>query len=488
MKRLNIIALALLVSASSAFAGGLVTNTNQSAAWARTLTRDASINIDAVYYNPAGLAKLKNGLSLSLSNQTVFQTRTIVSDYPFLTDSPKTYQADLTAPIFPSVYAAYKFEKWAFSAGFNVIGGGGSAEFKQGIPSLEIPVSNLVPGLQNSLSFLDEGFAGVGMPAPSNVTGYGMNASFSGSSIMYGIQVGATYAINDIISVALGGRYVMATNTYEGSMTDITVDAPDAYGGTQAPGDYATTLSAIVTPISAPGGAMLDEAAAGLYAQTADQFLETTQKGNGFTPIIGVNINLGERINIGARYEHHTKIELTNDTPQDIEPEENAMFPDGEVSRSDLPGMFAVGVTVKPLEKLAVNLSMNYFLDKGAFYGNTDANGEQIDNESTIDDNGLTLAASLEYKFLGILGVSAGYSYSNLGVNENYQTDMSYANSSSTIAGGVFVDIGEMIRINAGYMYVMYNDYLKNNEGPPAWTDTYGKKTNIFALGIDFTF
>lgn len=131
---------------------------------------------------------------------------------------------------------------------------------------------------------------------------------------------------------------------------------------------------------------------------------------------------------------------------------------------------------------------MNYFLDKGAFYGNTDANGEQIDNESTIDDNGLTLAASLEYKFLGILGVSAGYSYSNLGVNENYQTDMSYANSSSTIAGGVFVDIGEMIRINAGYMYVMYNDYLKNNEGPPAWTDTYGKKTNIFALGIDFTF
>ena len=96
MKRLNLLALALLVTATSVFAGGLVTNTNQSAAWARTLTRDASTSIDAVYYNPAGLAKLKNGLSLSLSNMTVFQTRTITSDYPFLTDSPKTYQADLT--------------------------------------------------------------------------------------------------------------------------------------------------------------------------------------------------------------------------------------------------------------------------------------------------------------------------------------------------------------------------------------------------------
>lgn len=488
MKRFNLIALSLMVTATSVFAGGLVTNTNQSAAYVRSLTRDASIDIDAVYYNPAGLAKLKNGLSLSLSNQTIFQTRTIVSDYPYLTDTPKTYQADLTAPIFPSVYAAYKMDKWAFSAGFNVIGGGGSANFEQGIPSLEIPVSNLVPGLQQQLSFLDEGFAGAGMPAPSNVTGYGMNASFSGSSIMYGIQAGATYAINDMISVALGGRYVMATNTYEGSMTDIAIDAPDAYGGTQAPGDYATTLSTIVTPINAIGGAMLDAAAAGLYAQTADQFLKTTQKGSGFTPIIGVNLNFGEKLNIGARYEHNTKIELTNDTEQDVITSEGPMFPDGEVTRSDLPGMFAVGATLKPLEKLAVNVSFNYFLDKGAYYGNTDSTGAQINNESTIDDNGLTLAASVEYKFLGILGVSVGYSYSTLGVNDKYQTDMSYSNSSSTIGGGVYVDLGEMIRINAGYLVVMYDDYMKDNAGPPAWTDTYGKQTSIFALGIDFTF
>lgn len=484
MKRLNVIALSLLLLGSSAFAGGLVTNTNQSAAWVRSLTRDASIDIDAVYYNPAGLAKMKNGLSLSLSNQTVFQTRTITSDYPFLTGSPKSYEAELTAPIFPSVYAAYKMDKWAFSAGFNVIGGGGSASFEQGIPSLEIPVSNLVPGLQQQLSFLDEGFADVGFPAPSNVTGYDMNASFSGSSVMYGIQAGATYAINDMISVALGGRYVMATNTYEGSLTDITVDAPAAYGGTQAPGDYATALSAIVTPVSPEGGAMLDAAAAGLYAQTGDQYLKTTQKGSGFTPIIGINLNFGDALNIGARYEHRTKIELTNDTETDTEP---PMFPDGEVSRSDLPGMFAVGATLKPTEKLAVNVSFNYFLDKAAFYGDT-LNGEQVNNENLIDNNGLTLAASVEYKFLGILGVSAGYSYSNLGVNDTYQSDMRYANSSNTLGGGVYVDLGEMIRINAGYLYVMYDDYMKNNEGPPAWTDTYGKKTSMFAIGIDLSF
>lgn len=485
MKKLNLIVLSLLVLGSSVFAGGLVTNTNQSAAWARTLTRDASIDIDAVYFNPAGLAKLKNGLSLSLSNMTIFQTRTITSDYPFLTDSPKTYQADLTAPIFPSFYAAYKLDKWAFSAGFNIIGGGGSANFEQGIPSLEIPVSGMVPMLQQQLSFLDEGFESFGLPAPSNVTGYNMNASFSGSSVFYGIQANATYSISDIISVAIGGRYVMATNTYEGSITDITVDAPEAYGGTMSPGDYATALSAIVTPQSPEGGALLDAAAAGLYAQTGDQFLKTTQKGNGFTPIIGVNFNFGEKLNIGARYEFRTKIELKNDTEVDVNP---PMFPNSEVSRSDLPGMLAVGATLKPLEKLALNVSLNYFLDKPAYYGNTDDTGEQINNENTIENNGLTLAASAEYKLLGILGISAGYSYSNLGVADSYQTDMSYANSSNTIGGGVFVDLGEMVRINAGYVYVMYNDYMKNYAGPPAWTDTYTKKTNFFAVGLDFTF
>ena len=40
--------------------------------------------------------------------------------------------------------------------------------------------------------------------------------------------------------------------------------------------------------------------------------LKTVQKGSGFTPIIGVNIHLSDMINIAARYEHHTKIELEN--------------------------------------------------------------------------------------------------------------------------------------------------------------------------------
>ncbi len=486
MKRLNLVALSLLIGASSVFAGGLVTNTNQSAAWVRTLTRDASLGVDAVYYNPAGLAKLDNGLHLSLSNQSILQTRTITSDYPFLIPTPKSYEAELTAPIFPSIYAAYNMDKWTFSAGFNVIGGGGTADFKQGLPSFEIPVSGLVPYMQQTLAPLDmliEGATGTN-PGFANISGYNMDASFSGSSNYYGIQVGATYAITEMISVAIGGRYVIAKNSYEGSLANITIDAPDVYGGTQPAGDYARTLSGIVTPLSPAAGAGLDQAAAQLDAQTVDQYLNATQSGSGFTPIISVNVHLSDRINLAARYEHHTKIELTNDTEVD----DVGMFPDGEKVRGDLPGMFALGADVSPLQKLKLGLSFNYFLDKGAYYGNTDATGEQINNETSIDENSWNLALSAEYKFLGILGVSAGYSFGNLGVNEAYQSDLSYANKNSSIAGGVFVELGEIVTLNAGYIHVMYDDYTEGFDGPPAWNNTYGKATDLFAIGIDLSF
>ncbi|MCJ7535839.1 MAG: hypothetical protein MUO57_09940 [Anaerolineales bacterium] len=58
MKKLNVLLLLILVSSPMIHAGGLVTNTNQRAAWARTLTREATLGLDVVYYNPAGLAQL----------------------------------------------------------------------------------------------------------------------------------------------------------------------------------------------------------------------------------------------------------------------------------------------------------------------------------------------------------------------------------------------------------------------------------------------
>jgi len=201
-------------------------------------------------------------------------------------------------------------------------------------------------------------------------------------------------------------------------------------------------------------------------------------------------------INIAAKYEHHTKIEMTNDmTVDDV-----GMFPDEAKTRADLPGMFSLGARIQPINKLTASVGFNYYLDMPAYYGNfeTDANGlpvmdedgisyVQINNETTIDENAYTISASLEYKLLGILGLSAGFSTGNLGVNDDYQSDISYGLKSSTVAGGIFVEVGELVTINAGYVHVMYDDYPKGFDGPPAWTDTYGKSTGIVAIGADIS-
>ena len=491
MKRINLIVVAVLVSTPMVFGGGLITNTNQSAAWARTLTREASLGVDAVYFNPAGLAQLGNGLHLSLSNQTIFQTRTIGSDYPYLTGTPASYEAELTAPIFPSIYAAFKMDKWTFSGGFNIIGGGGSADFPTGLPSFEIPVASLVPMLQGALAPIDQGYIDAGFPDTGfrNITGYNIDASFTGSSTYMGYQVGATYAINDMISVAIGGRFVSAKNTYEGSLAGVTIDAPDAYGGTQPAGNYLRMVSGSAG-LDALTVATLQGTASALDAGTADASLNTVQKGTGFTPIIGVNLHLTDMINIAAKYEHHTKIELTNETVSDV----NEMFPDGAKTRGDLPGMFSLGAQIKPIDKISANIGFNYYLDKPAYYGTSDVDGNQINNEGTIDNNSYSISASLEYKILDILGVSAGFSMGSLGVNDTYQSDMNYGLKSNTVAGGVFVHLSEMIVLNAGVVYVMYEDYSKPQSYLPMgfptavpFNDTYGKNTMIFSLGLDIS-
>ncbi|MBE9517882.1 MAG: hypothetical protein IMY68_04900 [Bacteroidetes bacterium] len=491
MKRLNLLILAVLVSTPVLFAGGLKTNTNQSAAWVRTMSRNATLGIDAVYFNPAGLSQLNNGLHLSLSNQSIFQTRKVTSDYMYLNGTPVDYDAELTAPIFPSIYAAYKMDKWTFSAGFNIIGGGGSADFQTGLPTFEVPVSDLVPILYNSLLPLDQSIEAATLwdPGFRNVTGYDMSAGFNGSSTYYGIQVGATYALNDMISVAIGGRYVMASNAYEGSLTGVVVDAP--YGGIQTAGDYlrrvATTLGTLPpSPEMDAAITGLNNTAAGLDVATADAQLDATQTGSGFTPIISVNFHLSDKINIAARYEHHTKIELTNDTEVD----DVNMFPDGEKTRADMPGLFALGAELSPLKNLTATASFNYYLDKSAYYGYTDESGEQIDNETTIDENGYTWAFSLEYKILSILGVSAGYTSGNNGVNDNYQSGLTYGLKSASWGAGVFVELGEMITLNAGYSATSYDDYSKSQSSSISvpYTDTYAKSTNMFAIGIDFSF
>jgi long-chain fatty acid transport protein len=532
--------------------GGLVTNTNQSASWVRLPSRNASIEADAVYFNPAGLMKMENGFHFAVSNQTIFQTREITNDYSYLHES--LYKGSAKAPLFPSVSAAYKMDKLALSFGFNPVGGGGGAIYETGLPSFEMSIADLVPATYAN------GFG---------TTDYSADIFFEGSSIYFGYQANVSYKINEMISVAAGFRLVTAKNTYNGYLRDISIN-PNypafgaAYSGSMVlASDFfaagATTMTTLATGASAyatglqtliddygaggvlvtnleaygmtatdiatiqaiitaagqdPSGLVLAQAQAILdgaapvftagatemtsyEAQTQDIEVDAEETGMGYAPILSVNISPIDNLNIAVKYEFLTKLELTTSLASPTKG--GGIFIQDEVKRNDMPAMLAVGVDYR-LANLKLSLGGNYYFDKSADYGHKtddDLNPAtptvHIDNSEIIESNGMSLQGGLEYNVSENLLVSAGYIYGNKGVNSLYQSDLTFGNATHTFGGGGAFSLNDLLRINLGVSYTMYLEDEKTvNHLLGAVnmlpTETYSKSTLVVGVGVELSF
>jgi len=522
MKRIIFLSAAVLIS-GIALAGGIVTNTNQSAMFTRLQARDATLGIDAVYFNPAGLSFLpNNGLYISLNNQTLGQTRTVSSDYANLNQSE--FIGNVSAPFFPGLYVAYKMNKISLSAGFNPIGGGGGGTYDDGLPSFEYSVADLVPAL-----------------ASQGATAYRSDVYFEGSSTYFGYQANISYKINDMFSVALGGRLVTARDAYNGYLRDVELNmggtwmaASDVFTGiadqfrpgltgttaivdgggggltfTQAEAgmviDAATRaqleggLLALGVPQSTIDGLTITQAqayyqgAVNQYDATAvilqDQEADMEKTAMGFTPIISVNIHPSDALNIAIKYEHSTTLEFENNTTSDFitglndDGTQITMFPDGEKSRYDIPAQLTLGATYRPIDQLMLSGSVHYYFDEQADWAG---------REETLDGNAIELGIGVEYALSDKLALSAGYLFTKSGATEAYQTDLSYSLPSSSIGGGFAYAITPKLEINLGGSYTIYQNGEKNFDHDVAGSgllvpvmETYDKDVWIVAIGVN---
>lgn len=545
MKRKLILALSAALLSTGLMAGGIMTNTNQSASYVRMLARNASFGIDAVYYNPAGLMKLDNGFHFSLNNQTIFQTKDVVNNYPYLNGSPNAkYTGIVKAPVFPGVYLAYKMDKVAFSFGFNPVGGGGGAKYDKGLPSFEMGIADIVPSL-----------ASKGIPT----TQYSADINFEGTSVFFGYQFGISYEINKAVSVFAGIRTVTAKNTYKGGIKDIKINPTyPAFGAAYTGGmvlasnfftsgattlntlaggatQYAAGLQQIVTggggsvplssgtavgltadqvaqiqqilgaagltpaqigaqtiasaqgvlTVAAPGFTANANAMSANAAATQDVEVDAVQKGTGYTPILGMNLTIAEKLNIAIKYEFLTKIEMTNETKVDG----SGLFTDGDKTRSDMPAMLSLGASYPLTDKLLASVSYNYYFDKTADYGKK-IGGEFVTNKSVIDKNYFELSGGLEYNITDKFLVSAGYLLAKTGVSEAYQSDLSYSLTSNTVGFGGQYKITDGIAVNLGGLNTFYSDGKKHFDHMlgslvmPV-TEDYAKTTWIVSVGLD---
>ncbi|HEX2976650.1 MAG TPA: outer membrane beta-barrel protein [Bacteroidales bacterium] len=527
-KKILILFAAMLIS-GSLLAGGLVTNTNQSAMFTRLQNRNASTSIDAVYYNPAGLTKLGNGFFASVNNQTIGQTKTVGSDFPWLKNSPREYVGKVSAPVYPGVYAAYNTGKFSFSFGFNPIGGGGGAKYDTGLPSFEMPISSLVPGLTSQ-----------GIPTSA----YSADIFFEGSSVYFGYQANVAYKLSDQISVAAGLRLVSAKNTYSGYLKNIQINPNKVSFGAQYNGttmvsapvfftDASTTLkplsdgatallnglagvpaatpiaglpattqaqiNGVLTAAGVSGGTTVGSATAALSgvaalsptmaayaAQTADTYVDAERTGTGFAPILSVNYSPSDKVNLSLRYEFMTNLTLTtkvNDSKS------GGIFVDGEKTIADMPAMLAIGAEVKPFEKLALSATFNTYRDSRVDY-----DGSEKKNILMIDRNFLEYGLGAEYTLTEKLRASAGWVATNTGVLPAYQSDQTYSTNTNSFGAGFGYRITPMIDLNVGGQYTFYAEDVKSYSYPKvsaplfSYNETYNKKTWIVAVGLDFYF
>ncbi len=544
MKKLTLFT-SLFILCNVVFAGGVLTNYNQSAQYVRMMSRNASLDIDAVFYNPAGVIKLEDGWHFAFNNQTIFQNKTIESDFPLLNDG--NYKGTTKVPFFPSVYSVYKKNKWAFSFGVGPNSGGGAAEFTRGLPAFEIPISQTKTLL-----------SGLG------VTGYDVDIYFKGSSVYWGIQLGATYEINEQLSVYGGVRYLPSKNVYQGHIKEILLQVGTDY---QSASGFLTATSAslqilasmpqVLNPYLEDGGSFtlaqlqgagyLDasmkggieaglklmglpqeqidamnlsqingayvQASPGFQQQASqlaatagkmeDKVVDTEQTGHSFIPILGVNYSPNDDWNFALKWEMKTFLTLDN-KPNPV----NNYDLWGSKVNSDVPGIITAGVGYRGLKWLEAQLSYNMYFDKrvgwGANINDIAIWGDLSDDlkngkirQREIENNYYELGLGFQFNLSERLALSVGGLRSKNGVADSWQNDLSYSNSSYTFGGGVMWKITDKLTFDFGVSNTYYEDDkvsfdypgYAGMDGQPitSYTNNYGKTTLDIAVGLSYS-
>ena len=214
MNKLKFACIAFAMTASTAYAGGILTNTNTNIAFNRMMARDGVIAIDGVYSNPAGVAFMNEGWHLSLNWQLAVQTRTIFTTNPDFAlgmdnngQTTKEFEGTANAPVIPSIQAAYNWGRWSLQGNFAVTGGGGKCTFDDGIGSFESAVGAIASSL-----------------APLGATGYDVDGYMRGKQFYFGFTLGAAYKVTDNLSLYGGARLLYGTASYKARLNNIMVN------------------------------------------------------------------------------------------------------------------------------------------------------------------------------------------------------------------------------------------------------------------------
>ena len=458
--------------AASMMAGGLLTNTNQSASFLRQISQDATIDITSNIHNPAGAAFLSNGFHLSLNLQNAKQTREVDTTFPlfaynFNNNKPTHfYKGDAYAPVIPSFQFAYVKDKWSVSANFALNGGGGKCEYDEGLGTFEaLYAAQIYSSLAAALGQTNAAYG-----STLAFGGYDINAYMKGRQYYFGFAVGGTYKITNNLAGYVGLRGVYATCNYNGWVEDAKAK-----------------IVAGSSPVDAAIISTVQQQVDGQLAQAALS-LNCDQKGFGVTPIIGIDWKINEHWNVAAKYEFKTRLRLKNKTEMNDYTAQVAQsnatldqFADGKKVASDVPAFFAVGAQYSPISKLRINAGYHFYDDCHATaYG---------DKHELIDGGTWEITGGAEYDICKLVTISAGWQTTNYDLSDAYMNDLSFTTSSNSVGGGVRLNVSQRTSIDLGYMQTFYStrDVTTATQAGEK-KDSYTRTNRVLGIGFSLKF
>ena len=480
MRKISLIGLVMLIVSIPTFAGDYLTNTNQHAAYLRMVARGASIDVDGVYYNPAGLAFLpKDGVQLSLTVQSAFQKRMIDATSSLWTmdgkNSTRNYEGKASAPVIPSFHGVWKTGKWAVSGAFSITGGGGKASFDRGLPMFDAGAIGMVTK------------ESMGLLKPSM---YNINSAMEGRQYIFGAQLGLSRKINDHIAVYVGARMNYFTGGYKGflniSLKDGVADklVQDMIGELVQGG---IPLEQAQQVVSQKAGEMMKK----LDDSKID--LDCDQTGWGLTPILGVDVKFG-KLNLAAKYEFKANMNIENDTrtlnyPQGAEPF-MAPFKDGVNTPSDIPAFFSVAAGYEFLPCLRASVEYHFFDDKHA--------GMAGGKENYLKHGTHEYLAGVEWDIDKFMTVSGGFQKTNYGLSDKFQGDTSFSCDSYSLGFGARLNLTKALSVDVAYFWSKYSDYTKEQPRKDMLVsmkqpvdgdqDVYGRTNKVFGVSVNYKF
>ena len=528
------------------FAGGILTNTNQSVNFLRNPARDAAIGLDGVYSNPAGVIFLGEGFHIGFNWQYAYQTRTITSQSPLFKlgiknngQDIKKFEGVAKAPFIPSLQAAYNKGDWSIQFNFSVPGGGGKCEFDQGLGSFETVVGAIANRLTGVSSQLNGQLAPLGVTVPS-VTGYDVDGYMRGNQYYFGVQVGAAHKFNDHLSVYGGLRLLYGTASYDARLNNIRV--MDGTNGISLPAYFEGVIKGITTAkagIAANQTKIADGInqyvnafmAAGMTREQAMQTpevqalsqqgqqlaaadtklqavsdevtasaetlapyangvnLKSDQSGWGVAPIVGIDYKT-ERFNFAAKYEFKTRMRMKNSSTLKEATVITATnkYVDGTSVPEDSPALLAVGAQWSVTPSVRLNLGYHHFFD-------TDAHWYEH-SEKLLDGGTNEYLAGAEWDITNKLQVSGGAQITRYQLTDEYMNDMSFVVNSWTFGLGVGYKVTDKVKVNAAYFQTNYADYDKTMPQQtmkglgltmPEGKDSFTRTNKVIGLGVEVT-